>query len=427
MKEIKTATSSNSNEDLPDGWARYSIDQVFDYVNTTSFSRENLTYDPTKTEIYYIHYGDIHSTFKSEILDFDKEKRVPFLKDKFSNGNFNYLKDGDLVIADASEDYTGVGECIEVKNIGAKKVIGGLHTIVLRGKSNLTVPGFNTYIFKNAGVRIDLKRIATGISVYSLSKGNISKLKILLPPIDKQKIAATILALMDENIDKINQLICKKELQKKVLLQQLLTGKKRFKGFGEKWKIKKLDDCLTYTPREVQKPNSNFFALGIRSHGKGIFHKNDFDPEDIAMDILYEVKENDLIVNITFAWEHAIAIAHIEDNGGLVSHRFPTYEFKTESAIPDFFKYLILQKKFKYQLELISPGGAGRNRVMSKKDFPKIEVFIPEVEEQKAIASVLDCATKEIQLLKAKADKLKEQKKGMMQLLLTGKKRLKIN
>jgi type I restriction enzyme S subunit len=75
-------------------------------------------------------------------------------------------------------------------------------------------------------------------------------------------------------------------------------------------------------------------------------------------------------------------------------------------------------------LDLISPGGAGRNRVLSKKDFLKLEVTIPEVDEQIAIAKVLQVADKEIELLKAKTDKLREQKKGMMQVLLTGKKRL---
>lgn len=425
---MKQSIQANSLTDLPNNWNVYPIEQVFDYINTPSFSRDDLTFEITESAIYYIHYGDIHATFKSEILDLDLENGIPFLKEEFCNKKYNYLKDGDLVIADASEDYAGVGECVEVKNVGTKKIIGGLHTIVLRGKSDLTSAGFNAYIFKNPKVSISLKKLATGISVYSISKGNLSKLKVLLPPIDEQKVIAHSLELMDQSIDMLTRIISKKEIKRKSIMQNLISGKQRVRGFeGNKWLLKTLNDCLVYTPREVPKPSFSFFALGIRSHGKGIFHKNDFEPEDLAMDVLYEVKKNDLIVNITFAWEHAIAIAGKKDDGGLVSHRFPTYVFNEGVAIPEFFKYLILQKRFKYQLELISPGGAGRNRVMSKKDFPKIEVLIPGVQEQRAIADILDCASKEIQLLKAKADKLKEQKKGMMQLLLTGKKRLKIN
>lgn len=78
--------------------------------------------------------------------------------------------------------------------------------------------------------------------------------------------------------------------------------------------------------------------------------------------------KNMLIVNITFAWEHAIAITDANDEGKLVSHRFPTYDFN-ENALYDFYKYYILLPKFKYCLLNASPGGAGRNRVLNKKQF----------------------------------------------------------
>ena len=89
-------------------------------------------------------------------------------------------------------------------------------------------------------------------------------------------------------------------------------------------------DFLISASRPVNKPGSNYLALGIRSHGKGTFLKPDSDPEKNAMETLYEVKENDLIVNITFAWEGAIAVAKKEDDGALVSHRFPMYEFNKD-------------------------------------------------------------------------------------------------
>ena len=143
------------------------------------------------------------------------------------------------------------------------------------------------------------------------------------------------------------------------------------------------------------------------------------------MDKLYIVKNNDLIVNITFAWEHAIAVADKNDEGKLVSHRFPTYEFN-ENAYPKFFKYYILQSKFKHILVNISPGGAGRNRVMNKKDFLNISVKIPSYEEQAKIAEVLSAADKEIELLEKELEALKLQKKGLMQRLLTGEVRVKV-
>jgi type I restriction enzyme, S subunit len=83
--------------------------------------------------------------------------------------------------------------------------------------------------------------------------------------------------------------------------------------------------------------------------------------------------------------------------------------------------------RFFYKLDLISPGGAGRNRVMNKGDFLKIMVTIPGVEEQKKIAGVLGAFDNQIGLLKKYLVKLQKQKNGLMQKLLTGEIRVKVN
>ncbi len=268
-------------------------------------------------------------------------------------------------------------------------------------------------------------QLLAGSNYPAINSSDVKKLKLAFPSCKEQTTIANLLTTWDSSIQKLTSLITQKELGKRWLMQQLLTGKKRLKGFEEEWKIKSLSKVLIPISRPVDKPTSTFLALGIRSHGKGTFLKHDFEPAKIEMDTLFVVKENDLIVNITFAWEGAIAIVGKQDEGALVSHRFPTFIFNSENAVIDFFRHFILQRKFKYLMDLISPGGAGRNRVLSIKDFLKLDMKIPPVEEQTAIASVLQSADKEIQLLKNKLEKLKKQKKGLMQLLLTGKKRLK--
>lgn len=210
-------------------------------------------------------------------------------------------------------------------------------------------------------------------------------------------------------------------------MQNLLTGKMRLKGFEyTKWKTQPLEDFIKPIVREVPKPSVPYLGIGLRSHGKGTFLKHNEQPEKNSMDKFYVVRPDDLIVNITFAWEQAIAIVKPQDDGALASHRFPTYTFIKDKGHPDFFRFFILQPRMKFMLELISPGGAGRNRVMSKSDFTKLEFLLPEYKEQTAIARVLQTADQEISLLKSKADKLREQKKGMMQVLLTGKVRIRI-
>ena len=135
------------------------------------------------------------------------------------------------------------------------------------------------------------------------------------------------------------------------------------------------------------------------------------------MDRLYEVDCGDLIVNITFAWEGAIAIVRSEDAGALVSHRFPTYQFDQNAVLTDFFRYPILDKQFIYNLGVISPGGAGRNRVLSKADFLKIELALPEVAEQQKVADCLGPLDDLIAAEGRKLDELRQHKQGLMQQL----------
>jgi type I restriction enzyme S subunit len=143
------------------------------------------------------------------------------------------------------------------------------------------------------------------------------------------------------------------------------------------------------------------------------------------MDTLYRIESNDLIVNITFAWEGAIAIASEEDSGGLVSHRFPTYRIREAEADINFFRNLILTKRFVWDLGLISPGGAGRNRVLNQKDFLILKVIVPSVEAQKDIVRTLAAADNELHLWEDYLKALEKQKRGLMQKLLTGEVRVK--
>lgn len=201
--------------------------------------------------------------------------------------------------------------------------------------------------------------------------------------------------------------------------KRALKPKLRFPEFQDagEWNKKQLEDALSPIVRERKKPINPYTGLGLRSHGKGTFLKNLEIPEKNSMEYLYEVQSDDLVVNITFAWEGAIAIAQQTDAGALVSHRFPTYTFKRNVAIPEFFQYIILDKQFIYKLGVISPGGAGRNRVLNKNDFLKLRTLLPDIDEQQKIA---DCLTSLDELITAevkKLDMLKAHKKGLMQQL----------
>ena len=208
-------------------------------------------------------------------------------------------------------------------------------------------------------------------------------------------------------------------------INQQNVPKLRFPRFEGDWKSSQFSEFLVPDFRDVPKPSERYLALGVRSHGKGIFQKPHSEPEKIAMETLYEVHANDLVVNITFAWEGAIAIARPNDHGGLVSHRFPTYTFDREQVIHDFFEYVIEDKRFRQTLDLISPGGAGRNRVLSKKAFLNIKHWFPTLPEQRKIAGFLGAVDTKIAQLAEKKRLLQDYKKGCMQQLFSQEIRFK--
>jgi type I restriction enzyme, S subunit len=183
------------------------------------------------------------------------------------------------------------------------------------------------------------------------------------------------------------------------------------------WSKQPFGDFLTPIVREREKPAVPYTGLGIRSHGRGTFRKELEQPEKTSMERLYEVDYNDLILNITFAWEGAIAIVRPEDSGALVSHRFPTYRFDQKAVLPEFFRYPILEKQFIYNLGVISPGGAGRNRVLNKADFLKIELALPEVAEQQKIADCLGSLDDLIAEESRKLEALRQHKQALMHQL----------
>ncbi len=200
--------------------------------------------------------------------------------------------------------------------------------------------------------------------------------------------------------------------------------KLRFPEFSGEWEVKRLGSVVYPDLQPVNKPDTSYTRLRVRSHGKGTFYEQVENPNTIDMETLYEVKEDQLLVNITFAWEHAICVTNQEDSGKLVSHRFPTYSFN-EGNNPIFYKHYILRPKFKYQLKIASPGGAGRNRVLNKSEFLNIIMPKPSLPEQTKIANFLTLFDCKIAKQAEKVSSLEEYKKGLMQKIFSRELRFK--
>jgi type I restriction enzyme S subunit len=259
-----------------------------------------------------------------------------------------------------------------------------------------------------------------------ISQVPISIHKIVFPIFKaEQKAIASVLSTWDDAIYKIEQLITKKELRKKWIMQQLLTGKKRLEGFDEKWREVHIRDVA----QEVSKRNKNDNQLTVLSCTKydGLVPSLEYFGRKIFSD---DVSTYKIVPKYHFAY----ATNHIEEGSlgyqnildeALISPMYTV--FKTDESINDDYLYKLLKSHpLVYQYQNRMEGSIDRRGGLRWDGFSIIKIKIPSIEEQTAIAQVLQAADKEISLLRAKADKLREQKKGLMQMLLTGKKRLKI-
>lgn len=208
-----------------DKWVNIQIGEVFSFLRTYAVSRENLINDTSNDQgLGNIHYGDIHSTYGSSSIDLRKMS-VPQIKDTdFKFDKKDLLINGDLIMADVSEDYAGIGTTISIHELANKKILGGLHTFVLRDKSKMTTENYRQYIFQNEDIRNRLRKIANGVSVYGISKGNLSKMKLYLPSIQEQTIIANILTTADKEIIELEKKLSIIKEQKRYLLNNLITG-----------------------------------------------------------------------------------------------------------------------------------------------------------------------------------------------------------
>lgn len=391
---------------IPDGWQYLPFGHVFEFVQSLSLSREQLTSEQTKNNIYSIHYGDIHATYNADVLDFNKEKRIPKIKDEAITSKAQpYLKNGDLIIADASEDYEGVGSCIEILNLNDKKAIGGLHTFVARDISGLTIPGFRPYVFKHPVVTNELKKLATGSKVYGVSKTNLASLYILIPPHYVQLKIKKVLSAFNEAIEKQTQLILSKENQKKAVMRGFLSGDMRFKEH-KKLKIRRvaLGEILKIkhgrSQKGIEDPNGKFPILGT---GGIMGRTNSFlwDKPSVLIGRKGTI-DKPQFMNTPFWTVDTLFYTDIKDNV------HPEWLYQT---------FLMIDWK--------NYNEASGVPSLSASTIAKIEINMPVKDEQIKIAKMLLAMDNEMNKLRIQLKEIVEQKEGVLQQLLTGKIKLK--
>ena len=193
----------------------------------------------------------------------------------------------------------------------------------------------------------------------------------------------------------------------------------------EDWTEYTIGECLERVERPVDvQADEMYTQIGIRSHGKGLFYKEPVTGASLGNKAVYWVEPDCFVLNIVFAWEQAVSKITQNEVGMIGSHRFPMYRPVDGRVDVDYLITYMLTERGKDILEAASPGGAGRNRTLGQDRFMKSKIILPSVEEQRRIAETLTAQNKTIELKEKLLAEKQQQKKYLMQQLLTGKKRL---
>ena len=247
-------------------WEKCKVSDLLDFYSTNSLSWEQLEYD-TNT-MMNLHYGLIHVGLPT-MVDLSKDK-LPNIKEDNIPKNFELCKEGDVAFADASEDTNEVAKTIEFYNLAEKNVVCGLHTIHGRDNKHKTIVGFKGYAFSSTAFHNQIRRIAQGTKIYSISTKNFSECHIGLPSKPEQTKIATLLRLIDERVATQNKIIEKLESLIKGIYSSILWKDYRLVSLSE-----------IFIERNERTTTNNQYQV-LSSTAKGLYRQSDYFDKEVA-------------------------------------------------------------------------------------------------------------------------------------------------
>lgn len=401
---------------IPQEWEVRRFKDVGKFLKNNTLSREKMS--ENNGCVQNIHYGDVLIKY-NEILNVPKNN-IPWIRESKDSTLGDMLRDGDIVISDTAEDYT-VGKATELLEINGTSLVAGLHTMPFRPLPNLFSPCFLGYYINSMAYRFQLYPLVQGTKVCAISKKAMSGTFLIIPPLPEQQKIAEIISTWDKAIEKQSQLIEKLELRKKGLMQQLLTGKQRLPGFSDPWKVYKLGELF----QERNEKNRTDLPLLSISGDHGVILQTESNKRDTSNEDKSKYKrinKGDIGYNTMRMWQGRSALSDLE---GIVS---PAYTIVTPNKGVDgyYMSNLFKQPRLMYDFWTHSQGLVEDTLNCKYRDFGKVRINCPSYIEQKAISKIITATDHEIELAKQKLELFRQQKHGLMQQLLTGKKRVKL-
>lgn len=386
----------------PANWKRYTFGDI--YTERKEPGDENLP-----LLMVSIHSG----VSDGEVDAAELPKQVKRIEDK---SQYKKAVSGDLVF-NMMRAWQGA--------IGTVRTTGMVSPAYIVAEPNdKAYPLFMDYYSRTPQMINQIDRQSYGVTDFRkrLYWDSFAPIGCILPPIEEQRKIAAILTTQDRMIELKEKRLAEKQRQKKYLMQQLLTGKKRLPGFNGAWKT----DCLGKLFFERKETNCENIEMLAITGTQGIIPRKELDLKDNSSEDkskYLRVCVGDIGYNTMRMWQGVSAYSNYE---GLVS---PAYTIlKPSSSInAKYFAYLFKMSEIVFLFYRFSQGLVDDTRNLKYENFKKIKVcYPPDMKEQTAIAEVLSAADREIELLQQDIEQEKRKKKALMQLLLTGIVRVKI-
>ncbi|WP_417446118.1 restriction endonuclease subunit S [Kangiella sp.] len=411
---------------VPEGWKKGDLGNLVDTVMGYAFKSKDFV----ENGIQLLRMGNLYQN------SLDLSRNPVFLPKSYKLEFDKYVvKPGDLVMSMTGtmgkRDY---GFTVEIP-LEAPDTLLNQRVIKLNPKKK-TSSVFVINLLQSEVVLAKLYSYPGGTKQANLSAKQIQNLNVLIPPFPEQKKIAQILSTWDKAITTTEKLLKNSQQQKKSLMQQLLTGKKRLLDdngvrFNGKWKKVNLENLCTVNPKKEPEPSNRMVSFISMDSVSEDARLKSFENKtyDVVSKGYTAFKDNDVILaKITPCFENGKG-AYIYDltNGvGFGSTEFHVLRAK-KGISSRYIYYITCSYEFRTRGEANMQGSAGQKRVTT--DYIKaLKVFLPALyEEQQAISKVLSKADLEIDCLQQKIDYLKQEKKALMQQLLTGKRRVRID
>ncbi|RCW93187.1 restriction endonuclease subunit S [Marinomonas foliarum] len=416
---------------IPKSWERYALGKITETI--TSGSRDWAQY-----------YSDVGSKFirmtnlprDGIYLKLNDLKYVD-VKSESSDGQRTSLNPGDILISITAE----LGKIGWVPdNLGEAFI--NQHTALVRLKSKFTDSKFVAYLLSSKEMNHKINRLNDSGAKAGLNLSTIRAIPLLLPPLPEQRKIATILETWDKAISTTERLIDNSKQQKNALMQQLLTGahtqRKRLlddsgKPFEGEWEEVKLGDVCSkvtdgahHSPQSVEVGYPMFSVKDMRSTGFAENTARHISEDDFKALEKQNCKPeiNDILIAKDGSILKYCFVVKKEIQGVILSS-IALLRPKLNKISPHFIAQYFSQESVRFFVGKALTSGSGVPRIILK-DFKGIHIRIPNLYEQKKIAAVLNNADKEIELLEQQLADLKQEKKALMQQLLTGKRRVTI-